>query len=247
MKVLNLSYHPLDARSGKWVDLSRKGNHGTPYGGARPYMIAPRIVGYWFDGSSGCVSCGNRASLRPDDAVTVAGWIFSQSQSNQEIINYRIDGTGPYWIYQIHQDDAKITLYDGTDDGLAKTISYTLPENKWSYAVLTFSRAKQELRYYVNIILRGTAATGDYPLYTHCAPENSNCNLKGLFLGSAKENLRPFKGFIFQPVIEDRAWPLDEVRENYYRSSIYRILRGLPHSMIYTRVPWKQRGGIYVL
>ena len=63
MRVLDLSYHPLDCRSGRWVDLSRKGNHGTPYGGARPYMIVPGVMGYWFNGSSGYVDCEN-ASLR---------------------------------------------------------------------------------------------------------------------------------------------------------------------------------------
>jgi len=236
MKVLDLSYHPLDVRSGGWVDLSRKGNHGTPYGGARPFQIAPGVMGFEFDG--GYVDCGNSPSLNTTNAITVAVWV------KPTILNfwYHIIGKKSdygvnhpaFWV-RIVKDSNK---FEFCSYGHPTVTSITESEiNKWFYVVGTIGPLRKKI--YINSVCEQDCGKSSGIISTVYPVEI------GRKPGTSAEF---FYGLIAQPIIEDRAWSPDEVRENMYRSPIYRMLRGLPHSMIYTKVPWKQtQGGIYVM
>jgi len=237
MRVLDLSYHPLDVRSGGWVDLSRKGNHGTPYGGARPYMIAPGVMGFKFDGSSGLVSMPSSDSFNYLSEITIGLWVKNTGVTTPGqnlihgyltvwILHYR--GSGFY----LKAEDGTVSDYLGWDD--------TLPSGVWLYLVATWNGETMKL--YVNGEKQATERAFDGGTTGRLA------SLDALYIGRRFNDGQPwFNGLIAQPIIEDRAWSEAEVKENMYRSPIYRMLRGLPHSWIYTKVPWKQtQGGIYV-
>ena len=244
MKVLDLSYHPLDCRSGGWVDLSRKGNHGTPHGGARPFQICPGVMGYWFNGSSGYVEVSDSVSLNPD-SVSVGVWFKLDSQppatgtKYYTIVSKVGASTGYELMYSYNVPClSAYGLWFGVHSGDWQKAyrCQQLQIGVWYYAV--GSIGPEGMKLYLNEELLDTnSAITSYDLAT-------GTNLR---IGEAPVYTgRYFHGLIAQPIIEDRAWSEAEVRENMYRSPIYRMLRGLPHSMIYTKVPWKQQGGIYV-
>ena len=237
MKILDMSYRPPDCRSGGWVDLSRKGNHGTPYGGARPYMIAPGIYGYEFDGSTGHINCGKDSSLKVTDTITVGAWVYPilPFQYNlggvvrgiSRIDDSRILITSDNRVLcQVYIDGTRQSLYG---DG----ITY----NKFNNIVYVYD-GSQEIIYVNGKESNSLPKTGEIDV-----------GIKPLIIGwgYVEASYFHFNGLIAQFIIENRDWQPDEVRENYYRSPIYRMLRGLPHSQVYIRVPWKQiQRGIYV-
>ena len=235
MRVLDLSYHPLDVRSGRWVDLSRKGNHGTPYGGARPYMIAPGVMGFEFDGSNGYVACKYDRSLHfgVGESFTVSVWFKTDDTShNQELVASNTAAQPSYILFL----GTNLRLYWRLDDGpnLLNLQGSSNPfDDKWHNLVGTYNADTDigEMYFDANLDASGKKALGSL-VTTH-----------DIWIGHTAYY---FNGLIAQPIIENRAWSEAEVRENMYRSPIYRVLRGLPHSWIYTKVPWKQQGGIYV-
>jgi len=186
-------------------------NHGTAGGGATTTSDAVYGRAGYFDGVDDYVYCGNDESLRPSDAITLEAWIKPLS-SGYEIINYRINGAGPYYVYQIRKSGAAITLYDGSDDGLGYTIPYTLSENSYHHSVLVFSKAEREFKYYVDGILRGLKTTEDYPLYTHCTPNHPDCSIFGFFIGCARNGTRHFPGTIDEVRIYNRALSPTEIQ-----------------------------------
>lgn len=241
MKVLDLSYHPLDCRSGGWVDLSRKGNHGTPYGGARPYMIAPGVMGFEFDGVDDYVDCGNDESLQVETGdFTVETWFYMREwKCGMEIIDKAkniICGYVLFGGWSLSQNYGKtiFAISDSVAGQYASVKENTVRINQWVHAVGV--RNSNNIYLYVNGNLIGTAdATGI----------NIDTNLTLRIGGHTIVWLS--NGLIAKPCIYNRALSADEIRENMYRSPIYRMLRGLPHSMIYTKVPWKRtQGGIYI-
>ena len=237
MRVLDLSYHPLDVRSGGWVDLSRKGNHGTPYGGARPYMIAPGVMGYWFDENSGYVDCGNDESLNvTGDFITISVWVKRNVLSGIHYIVSKGRNPDSCYAYTLYQNNTRFYWYP---IGGEEPVSSSHNDYNWHYVVGIYDRTlpSANAKIYVDGILEGTANNTNQI-------ENVTCRVT---VGADPLPASYFNGLVAQPIIEDRAWSEAEVRENMYRSPLYRMLRGLPHSMIYTKVPWKQtQGGIYV-
>jgi len=238
MKVLDLSYHPLDVRSGGWVDLSRKGNHGVPYGGARPYMIAPGVMGFEFDGSSGYVEIPDSPSLDITEEITVSVWVYQYSRvlnENKGILekgweqsNILRDREGKNYRFAVFDTDE-------VSRGVLTTFNPSSQLRKWLCLVGTVKGGVVTI--YANGFYDNSEDYEPFTIRTGVSP------LKvGVVYGSYY-----WHGLIAQPIIENRAWSPDEVREDYYRSPIYRMLKGLPHSMIYTKIPWKQtQGGIYV-
>jgi len=238
MRVLDLSYHPLDARSGGWLDLSRKDNHGTLHGGAKPYMIAPGVMGFEFDGNSGYVDCGSDDSLDAKDAITIGVWIYPK---NAEGSYQGIIGKKGYSAYQVYVKSNQLG-WDITNESNDRVFLFkgNIVNDEWHYIVTTYDSllSSDQMKWYIDVALIGTAnQTGKI----RTSPNS-------LVIGWSQYGNEFFNGVIALSFIEkNRAWSPDEVRENYYRSPIYRMLRGLPHSMIYTKVPWKQtQGGIYV-
>ena len=235
MKVLDLSYHPLDVRSGKWVDLSRFGNHGTPHGGARPVMITPGVMGYWFDGSSGYVDCGSGESLNITKDITMSAWTYIESFPAEGYIIGKADTDSGEGYGAFIFSDSPNRFYYKYGGGFKYKASSNVIAKKWIYLVVSYNSITGRVGFFIDSIEELNTKAGD-PSYIS----------KNLTIGARESDELHFHGFIVQPIIEDRAWSEAEVRENMYRSPIYRMLRGLPHSMIYTKVPWKQQGGIYV-
>ena len=239
MKVLNLSYHPLNVRSGGWVDLSRKGNHGTPYGGVRPFQVCPGVMGYNFNGS-GYVDCGSDESLNilANQDFTLAVWIkFSQSLSSAIVMGKYCDkATAGDW-FGIFSNKISNRLSIGDGGEAFTSTSSTYNDGFWHYSVYVADRSGYG-KIYVDAVLKASVDISSM---------NGNLGLLRK-VGGRFIDTYAFDGLIALPVIEKgRAWSEAEVRENMYRSPIYRMLRGLPHSWIYTKVPWKQtQGGIYV-
>ncbi|RLC78563.1 MAG: hypothetical protein DRJ03_25070 [Chloroflexi bacterium] len=235
--VLSLSRHLLDVRSGGWVDLSRFGNHGTPYGGVRPHVIAPEIMGFNFDGSTGYVDCGDNPSLSCASEITILAWIKT-SRSDADIISKWTSASGKRG-YRIRIQNGRLR-FDDTEDGAVETYwgatgSVSINDNVWHCVGASYNGDKLVL--YVDRIMEEFEKTNT------------------LFAGSGRlsigrqgeDSTGYFKQFIAEPIIVNAAWSQAEFCEYYHRSPIYRMLRGLPHSMMYTKVPWKQQEGIYIL
>jgi len=236
MRVLDLSYHPLDCRSGGWVDLSRKGNHGMPYGGARPYMIAPGVMGYRFGGSSGDVKILDNDSLNVTSEIAFGAWVLTRGVSgiNNHILR-KYDVYGMWVESDTIRPWGRVRQSNGVAVNLPKNKSISL--NKWYYLAVVADSSDLKVKMFIDGELNAQAD------YDGTIQETTD----DLFLASYRGTGEFWNGLIAQPIIEDRAWSEAEVRENMYKSPIYRMLRGLPHSWIYTKVPWKQtQGGIYV-
>ena len=238
MKVLDLSYHPLDVRSGRWLDLSRKGNHGTPHGGARPYMIAPGVMGFKFDGSSGYVAV---PSTDFPTSGTVGMWLKPYIKSGTNAV-FGIRGVSAYnhsriLFYFTSNSDVLRFRMENTDGTLVYFASQQVTMGKWMCVTLTFGSAGISSYVDSEVVLSETSqwvvSENFLPDFYIGAGEGGGGTLNGFVAGV----------YVYGGEILNQA----EIRENMYRSPIYRMLRGLPHSMIYTKVPWKQtQGGIYV-
>ncbi len=248
MRVLDLSYHPLDVRSGGWVDLSRKDNHGTPYGGARPFQVCPRVMGVRTSSSSEYVEVSDDESLNfGTGGFSVGFWLYytgstTINKTPFDVLAKTAGGSNtPGWF-------SRVTTYDG--DGSNYGILFSVTNGDWGTGNAEYMGA-----YYPNIwyYTVGVREGNTWSIYQNGdlrkqvtkdgigANVNNSENLK-----IGKPLLTLGKGIIAQPVIENRAWSEAEVRENMYRSPIYAMLRGLPYS-VYIEVPWKQtQGGIYV-
>ncbi|RLC80154.1 MAG: hypothetical protein DRJ03_22210 [Chloroflexi bacterium] len=234
--VLSLSHNSLDCRLNKWTDLSRFHNHGVPHSGVRPCVVAPGIMGYWFDGNSGYVDCGNNKSLDIIDTITIKAWVKVKGWTGSNQLLVSKGSPSAYSLFLANNSNFRFEIRTGsgfqTLDSLVQPVS-----GRWYHLVGTYNRAlpSDNLKVYVNGAFKNSmdntegVITNDEPVYVGRHPT-------GLY----------FNGTIAEPCIYNRALSADEVRENMYRSPIYRMLRGLPHSMIYTKVPWKQtQGGIY--
>ncbi len=190
-RVLDLrSPDPNSAAPVSITDYSRNHNTCTFNGTDLTGYTRDPITGRWvfdFNGTDDFVGCGNDASLRPADALTVMAWIKNQSAANREIINYRRDAT-PFSLYSLRQGDSNIVLVnvnDGTAAGLSKNATLPAQEDVWKHFGLVFSRADQTLKSYVNgVEYNSTAIGGDYPLHINAA------NLDKLYLGAAKNGTR---------------------------------------------------------
>ncbi len=236
MRVLDLSYHPLDVRSGGWVDLSRFGNHGIPHGGARPVMIAPGVMGYWFDGSSGYVDCGSDSSIcGAFDELSAFVW-FNKSvvpDSNRWLF-VSMRSTGGYRLGFCSSGQLIARLRDDAGNLSPGLSGGSSVDGKWHFGGFTYKKNGNFLLYLDSWIV--DSSTWDKPI----GPQSP------LFLGHSDYFVGYCRSLMAQLIIENRAWSEAEVRENMYRSPIYAILRGLPYS-VYIKVPWKQtQGGIYV-
>jgi len=259
MKVLDLSYHPSDVRSGGWVDLSRKGNHGVPHGGARPFQIAPGVMGFEFDGSSGYVEVPDNNSLDITGRITVAAWVrVNRLGVTQQIVGKHdktwIGHAAGGYILELNMNDRfRFSFSDGiADTGNAGAWDTVQSDRilsasdigKWCYVVGAWdgTTIQDGMHLYINSVLDNSAQAEQSSILSNDLP--LSC---GGYIDSSDTFKYGLSGVIAQPIIEDRAWSEAEVRENMYRSPVYRMLRGLPHSQVYIRVPWKQtQGGIYV-
>jgi len=233
--MLLLSHSPLDCRSDKWVDLSRKGNHGTPYGGARPYMIAPGVMGYRFTWATDYIDCGQKKDLYPQE-ITIGVWVCAYRLEDWNgIITNKSDYK--HGINLSISTSHNISALVGDSDGCTYVETSWFPLiHKWYYIVVIHKENTNKL--YVNGVFEDIKTRG---LAYNSTPKT----IIGRFYYNTLSEMY-FQGIIASPCIHNYALSQDEIRENMYRSPIYRMLRGFPHSWIYTKVPWKQtQGGIY--
>lgn len=237
MKVLDLSHHPLDVRSSRWLDLSRKGNHGTPYGRARPYMIAPGVMGYWFDGSSGYIRVPAKNLPSSYSQITYEFWAKYHNLTG-ELFTIERNNTDTY--FQVNGNGVTFRHADIGDGATIWSANLTGVINEWHYYVFTWDGQN------TGIYFDGDCKASELATGTIIYPADKDLYI-GACIGGCDPDKAFVKGIVALVCVHDRGLSQGEVRENMYRSPIYRMLRGLPHSMIYTKVPWKQtQGGIYV-
>ena len=200
-------------------------------------MIAPGVMGYWFDGVNDVVGCGNNSSFDITDAVTIAGWICLKEYKSYNYIGGK-DGA-----YMLASEEEKLKPHIRVDGAwrFCPTEKAT-PLNLWSYWAVTYSESSKTIKAYLNGQEEGSEVLSGLTTYKISTSNNPVCIAHYQLASSVNT-----KCLIAQPVIENRVWSEAEVRENMYESPIYRMLRGLPYSQVYVRVPWKQQGGIYVL
>jgi len=237
--VLSLSCKSLDCRSGGWLDLSRKGNHGTPYGGARPYMIAPGVMGFEFDGADGsCVYLGSASSLDLDE-FTLMMWVFPRNIVSEQSLfgGCSPDNYTKNYLFILNQE----LIYDQYPPAGNPLSSpyFGLEKNVWQCVSVVQAPSRVEI-FIGGFLYKET----DNP-ETYAGTAIDRWAIGARWISGWTKTL---DGIIALPRLVSRRLSRDEICESMYRSPIYRMLRGLPHSMIYTKVPWKQiQGGIYAL
>jgi len=232
--VLNLSHCPLDVRSGKWTDLSRKGNHGMPYGGARPYMIAPGVMGFEFDGSSGYIDLP--LDIFDPDAGAWQGWINLKSFSGSVRIFSSRHSSGTdseFRTYAASTNEFWFALGLGDTFQNANIGSWVL--NQWWNVCYTWKKSGSVtiMKGYKNGVYEATSSKSGSPQVPDIC----------IHLGEWRDYYT--EGIIAEFNVYKHELSQDEVRENMYHSPIYRMLRGLPYS-VYIKVPQQTQGGIYV-
>jgi len=227
--VLRLSHRPEDCRSGGWVDLSRFGNHGMPHGGVRPFQIAPGVMGFKFDGVDDYVELPKDKSLDITDEVTFQAWFYAFSFESPEDYPALIDrgGWNRNWKVWFIKDPPKVHLVWGNGDDYDTLQSDVISANRWYYVAVVFKSASYTKLYLNNLVEEKDTNVSwiiqsDYPF-------------------TIQDPVRVMKIVIAEPAIIASAWSEDEIRENMYRSPIYRMLRGLPRSFVYVKVPFYRR------
>ena len=237
--VLELSYYPLHCRSGKWTDLSRFGNHGTPYSGARPVIIAPKVMGFDFDGHT-YVNCGSKKSLDflSDAGFSLMFWVLTRNQyyAYPSLINRGEQSAtiGYFWLYTESDYDYKnihFLMSDGQSSYIGTYANNVLERDRLVCVTLTFDPSGSTFNLYKNAICVKSYSHGILSV-------TSGDFYIGVYQGQT--NNYAFNGIIAEVIFAKKTWLPDEVREIMYRSPIYRMLRGLPRSFVYINVPWNQ-------
>jgi len=237
--VLKLSHNPLDCR-GKWIDLSRFGNHGIPHGGARPVQICPGVMGFEFDGHT-YVNCGNNKNLDflSDAGFSLMLWVLTRNQyyTYPSLINRGTQSAtiGYFWLYTESDYDYKnihFLMSDGQNQYVGTYANNVLERDRLVCVTLTFDPSGSTFNLYKNAICVKSychdilsVTSGDFYVGTYQGQTNNYA----------------FNGIIAEVIFAKETWSPDEVRENIYRSPIYRILRGLPRSFVYVKVPFYRR------
>ena len=240
MEVLKLSYNSLDCRSGKWVDLSRFHNHGTPHGGARPVMIAPGVMGFEFDGSNDYIRCKDSGNLAITDTITVQAWVIVKTVDSDY-----------HWVISKDYGNNNLSFLLG----LSSNNEFRFITRNLNADVYTGSLVAVNVWYHIVGVDDGTnIKIYQDGILMNSEPVSGNfvVNNVDILVGARQLNVPSefFSGLVVQPAVANRAWSQDEIRENMYRSPLYRELRGLPRSFI--QVPrnfraWRRtEGGIYV-
>lgn len=177
-----------------------------------------------FDGVSAAIDCGNDASLRPADALTLVAIVKSKAAANLELINYRKTvSDSVFALYQIRDSSANLCVDDGSANG-ADIVGqypsvYNMFDNEWHHVALVFSRADQTVIAYLDGIAGPVTATGgDYPL------NSSGPGLDKLYFGCATSILRNANMEIATVKLYDEAKSADWVWRDYQKSFATRIL-----------------------
>ena len=219
--VLQLSYNPLGVGSGKWTDPSKFGNHGTPYGGARPVMICPGVMGFEFDGSNGYVDCGSDESLNITAEGTLICWFKAFRNNVIQALVAKQESTYEYttsYALRLYYNKFDVRLGDGSN--LQDVFYAGVETDKWCMFAGVWDGTSIEL--YVDGELKEVNSQAITPYVNTVSLTMST---------EATTRVHFFNGLIAQPRIYNRALSADEIRENMYKSPIYRMLRGLPKSL----------------
>jgi len=198
-------------------------------------MIASNMMGFEFNGITGYVKVLNDNSLNTATEITLGAWVLTRGILAENDHVLRKDNVYGMWVEDTMRPWGRIWQSNGAGANLPRNRTISL--NKWHYLVITANASTLKVSMFIDKELN---AQVDYD-------GTIQIDTTDLFVSSYKGSAAFWNGLIAMPHIHDRAWSPDEVCESYYRSPIYRMLRGLPKSFIYVQVPWKQtQGGIYV-
>lgn len=217
--VLKLGSGELDCRSGKWLDKSGQHNHGTPVGGARPYLIHPSgVMGYNCDIGK-YVEIIHNSSVDITTNFSFSIWFYQfVLWSNMDTLYPGVaqkSGATNSWYLRGMKNDNKIRFYIQEFGGALKSINSLSATTilKWYFLQLTYNGTVQKA--YLNNVLQGTNTwTGTIK----SIPNNIQIGTGN----SASNNL-----LVAEPCLSNHV-PSDRERtDTYYNSPIYKMQRGI--------------------
>jgi len=177
---------------GNAADSSGNDNHGTVYG-EESYIISLMGQALSFDGVNNYVDCGNSASLRPINALTVEAWVnyagFSLDSAGHAIVSEAQYTSNGFMLYQACGDPHnRVRYFVRTDTGLFIGQSGTqLLTDIWYHLAMTYDGS--DLTLYID---------GDYDSSVSATgPVKWSGTTPNLYIGSTyTAGGAKFKGFI---------------------------------------------------
>ncbi len=142
-----VAYWNFNEEGSKVFDFYGKRDEGTIFGGSRGEGIFGRALVLDPDGS-GFVSIPSSSDLDLTSELSIAAWINPRSTAESTVIFRR--GTSPNLQYEfgIMNGYLEFSFYNG--DFFQNISSGSIPTNKWSFVVVTFSDQNNEIRFYIN-------------------------------------------------------------------------------------------------
>jgi len=183
------------------VDMSQSSNNGTitnaVYNTSGKYGKALQ-----FDGSGDLVNCGNDATLRLTDPMTLEAWFYwPGSSSNSYIISKGTAGSNQDG-YHIWLDSTLGEYLLTTQVGNTMT-KYSEPtKNVWHHVVVT-DDGTNKITYYDGVLLGSASSSRD---------DDVNDDLK---IGEYSTGGNSFNGLIDEVYIWNRALSADEIYQHY--------------------------------
>jgi hypothetical protein len=198
---------------GDAFDSSEKGNHGSVYGDAE-FIDGKFGKALSFDGIDDYVDCGNEASLRPSEGITVEAWVnygeFSTGSGGYAAIceGYYYGNTG-FMLYQATGSPYNRVSYYVIATDLGNPIgqsSKLLSTNTWYYLAMVYDGSHVTL--YIDGAYDSSVATTGLI--------NWAGTIRNLYIGSTyTAGGAKFKGIIDEVRICNRALTDTEIAYNY--------------------------------
>jgi len=147
-----------------------------------------------------------------DGNFTLSAWIKHEGNNDNPIL-VKGDSFSPlYYLYIsreqniIPQHESRIGLYINYPDGGEFRYSRSkVPKHKWTHVAITFSKIKNEVRFFINGIIDGVPQP--YP-----TSALSNSNTDPLYIGNLGDTGRNFEGVMDEIMIWDRNLSASELR-----------------------------------
>lgn len=188
----------------QWIDYSGKGNDGTIVGATKIYN-GRFGEGLLFDGINDIVNCGDDASMKPVDAITLEAWVYkNQLITNQVFIgNFGGAGNQAFILYSWSGDPSFTMSLIADDLSVAEVWSTEIEANRWYHVVGTYDKAN--LIIYVNGIVNDSAAFS----------ETLDDTTADIIIGNTAGDYGTFDGMMDEVRIYNRALKAWEIRALY--------------------------------
>jgi len=207
--------------SGGYVrDWSGKGNHGTWAGSGSHWDTGQR-------GSAGAFVTANSDYVRTDalglfsgsfyddPAFSVGAWIRPKDTIRNPIVASYSDIESSWWFRE-YQGYIDLGLYTNTTNRIVRRYDASVPQNQWSYAVVTYDGSRQVdgIEIYVNGV-RGSVYDDSSSLGTYIGVSTDH----DIAIGSLWPLLSAYKRFATMDIddvtISRRVWSASDIARWY--------------------------------